>query len=78
MIDNREQNENENENRVLLGELMIAGRAINHSQLKAALTVQGILGGRIGEILVTNKCISCEMLDEYLTRQMRIKQGGTD
>jgi len=57
---------------------MIAGRAINHSQLKAALTVQGILGGRIGEILVTNKCISCEMLDEYLTRQMRIKQGGTD
>jgi len=52
-----------------LGEILLEEKAISGSQLRAALTMQHVLGGKLGEILLSHNCITKETLDDCLSRQ---------
>jgi len=60
----------------MLGELLLREGAISNSQLRAALTMQTVLGGRLGEILISHNCITVETLDYCLELQARHREGA--
>ncbi|MBP7585749.1 MAG: hypothetical protein KBA61_17020 [Spirochaetes bacterium] len=59
-----------------LGELLLEEKAISDSQLRAALTMQHVLGGKLGEILLSHNCITKETLDDCLSRQDPRRDSG--
>jgi uncharacterized protein with von Willebrand factor type A (vWA) domain len=61
-----------------LGDLLVRAKAINESQLNAALNEQQKWGGRLGELLVRMNFLTEEMLVKALSKQMNVTSVNLD